>query len=266
MTIATIIVALIILTGCAYFRPSDPDRNRYGGNYPELYSVAIHSLLSATGDHPVLVIRPLLVLVDEDLYGRRLFFYSEGARMSATSLIISQKSSEHYAYFYFLDNFHSFSEEEIAMFSDGQHGWWTRNLWPEDVVQELKERNSWNQPINHDRLTRVEITRRKPDVRAVSDEQLVEAHMEIREMLGINGFPMGRSDMIRRFILFAVDDFGRSIHYISLGHFYGHSVIHFYPDGSFNLDIGLKGHLDPYNYRDQLLEFMQQNNWNMPLE
>ena len=175
--------------------------------------------------------------------------------MGIRSIVISQMSDERYAYFYFLNNFAIFSEEEMDLFAD-RRTWIGDVVWPEDVVTELKERNSWNQPINPDRMTRVEITRRKPDIRPVSDENIRSG---IGQALERDTF-IGRLSNV---ILFSIDNYGRSIHYADFRAFTGHTVFLFCADGSF---INFKGNLNPYNYRDQLLEFMQQNNWNMPLE
>jgi len=205
------------------------------------------------------ILPPILDILDTDLYGRTLFSYSESAMMGGHTLFISQTSDESYAYFYFLDNFHSFTDDEMTSYANREYEWWDVNHWPEHIVAELKERNSWNQPINHDRLTRVGISHRKPDPRPVSDQQITLIYGAVFED---DAFVRP----LDRVILFAIDDHGRSIHAGFGARNLRYIVMLFNPDESINMDTGIMEILDPHNYRDQLREFMQQNNWNMPLE
>ena len=74
------------------FRPVD---NVYGGDYPELFSVAISSVLGMRG---VDFHWPDIIILDEDDHGRIIFEYSEGDLYR--SRLVMQKVQDGYAYFY----------------------------------------------------------------------------------------------------------------------------------------------------------------------
>jgi len=68
----------------------------YVGDYPELFSVAISSVLGMGND--IAWYYPIITILEEDDYGRILFEYDEGL-LSPGRLII-QKVEDGYAYFY----------------------------------------------------------------------------------------------------------------------------------------------------------------------
>jgi hypothetical protein len=121
-------------------------RPKYTGEHPELFSVAVNSLLGTKGyaqsERPF---QPELVLQEEDNYGRKLFFYNELEGISAYSLVISQKSDSEYVYFYPDYNFIS-SEDEV--FSD-------------EETEVLKRKNDWGKEINEDKCTKTNIVTKK---------------------------------------------------------------------------------------------------------
>ncbi len=120
-------IMLIFCVGC--------DNRDIGGRY-DLYTVAVNSLLGAAGtsvDRPVGI---WLEVMEEDDYGRTLFYYHEKSEVSTHSLVICQKSTSGYAYYYEDINFISkaendFTEQEIAL---------------------LKEANDWGKEIDESRL------------------------------------------------------------------------------------------------------------------
>ena len=89
--LATAVVLIVAITRF-FSRPLDPT---YTGDYPELFSVATHSILGAYGvdGH-----QPGITVLEEDNYGRVLFEYSEGNLLP--SRLIMQKVEDDYAYFY----------------------------------------------------------------------------------------------------------------------------------------------------------------------
>jgi len=111
----------VLLTGCGGFE--------YRGDYPELFSVAVNSILGAQGfqeggwPRPI---QPYIRVLEEDNYGRRLFIYTEDVTIGVSSYrVIIQKVEGDYAYFYPHYNFGRGRTDE--------------------AVEALKEANSWNQ-------------------------------------------------------------------------------------------------------------------------
>ena len=92
------IFILLILTGCTY--------KGYTGDYSNLYTVAINSILWNNG-HSFSAdkyINPHIEIIDEDMYGRVMFTYYEkyyaGANISFSALIICQNSNDKYVFYY----------------------------------------------------------------------------------------------------------------------------------------------------------------------
>ena len=98
--LVTLMISVIALTGC-FFRRIDPI---YTGEYPELFSVALGSLLGARGYSLSVGSLPDLIILEEDDYGRILFEYSDGGGLYPSRLIM-QKTEGDYAYFYQHYNF-----------------------------------------------------------------------------------------------------------------------------------------------------------------
>jgi len=254
ITIIILLTTTLTFTSCIF---GNNDRDDYRGPHPELYTVAVHSLLGVRGvgqANGLHVADSTITIRGTDTYGRVMFYFSDDVSrgISDHNLVIMQKADDTHAYFYFLDNFITYPQEgQIVSF-------------PLTSTRELQERNSWNTPLNPDNMTRVEIVRSKPDPRPVGDEDIIDAFMSIRDSdEPLRGQP---SRIPSGIILFAIDNFGRSMHYMHFRYNTEHTVMLFLPDGSFDLETGFIGHLDPYNYRDQLKHFMELNRWNMPLD
>ncbi|MCL2518747.1 MAG: hypothetical protein FWF15_09310, partial [Oscillospiraceae bacterium] len=90
IAIIIVIISIVSLSSCI---PSWLKRRRiYEGEYPELYSIAINTLLGARGyGYSEQPFEPVIEIVDEDDYCRKLFIYFENSSISTYSLIISQK-------------------------------------------------------------------------------------------------------------------------------------------------------------------------------
>ena len=130
-------MSMIMLTDCW----SSHD-GTYHGEYPELFSVAINSILGTAGygSDGELVFDSAIGLVEEDSYGRILFIYYECNEISQYSLVICQKSDDNYAYFYPDYNFISISIEEYLYDYEVLEA---VDSFPVDEIEELKTKNDW---------------------------------------------------------------------------------------------------------------------------
>ena len=232
---------LILVLGFTLFLAAclPPVEFEYLGNYPELYSVAINSLLGARGEGPGAMtgpVQPNIIVFEEDNYGRRLFSYDEYSSIGINRVII-QKVEGNYAYFYphynfILSSSNSFTDEEIEI---------------------LKETNSWNQPMNDgSEFLRVRIVRQQEEG-PISDEKLIEVHDLI--------FPdseLNNNQITGNTIFFRRDRYERSIYLRSS------VAILFQPDHSFDKGTGMLVIDDLHNYQTELRLFMEANGWDEP--
>jgi len=250
--ISLIVLAILICTaGCV----QRSVKYEYQGEYPELYSIAINSLLGAKGYYQageIGIQDPGITVIEEDEYGRKLFFYREAASVSTYNYIISQKSNDYYAYFYPDFNFISAPEKDF----------------PDEEIEKLKTLNDWGMEINDDKCVRVEIVRKKPDgpVKISSLQKLYDRAFGDDAW---NGFSLPPSYAL----FFIKDDYGRSI-YLGRSDLLGYEyeqenqyryiVMLFLPDGSFNETTCLMDLNDLYEYQDDLKQFKGLNDWNKP--
>ena len=135
----------IVMTMCACdrFHP-------YKGDRYDLLTVATNSLLGCDGKIFMNSQGPTLEIIEEDDYGRVLFYYYEKSSFSAHSYIICQKYNDELVYYYPDYNFISSAENDFSN---------------EDINQ-LKIINDWNEPLNYDQMTSSKIVKSKvsPDV------------------------------------------------------------------------------------------------------
>lgn len=167
--IALIIVSIVFLAPLftiggivfIWFIPDIFHFDRYKGEYPHLYTVAINSVLTSG-----MILTPHsydsaeVYKLDEDEYGRELFVYFGspiGTVGGTSSAIICQAHDDKYAYWYdninyVLSPYGSYIEEfESGVSNDSQRG------IPSEWIEELKERNDWGKELDESRFSSAEI-------------------------------------------------------------------------------------------------------------
>jgi len=247
-----------LLTGCAGRRGQED----YRGEYPELFSVAINSLLGARGYWTSEIRHEAgITIIAEDAYGRIMFSYWERSGISTQSRLIMQKSDESHAYFYPNFNFVSIAPEQLIRHYD-ENGRFYRASFPEEMIEDLKKLNDWGLPLEPERMVSVEIVRTKSSG-PFGRNELRDAYR----------FALGDYAHNRHvhYVFFRTDEFGRSIYLFSRWSSMvastdnRHSVVLFLPDGTFDENIGVMRLTDFFNYQSQLASFKELNNWNMPI-
>jgi len=256
-----LILLTMLLTSCFQ------GRVRYTGDYPELFSVAIGSVLGTTGyemergGH----VAAGVVSIEEDRFGRVLFRYSEEAiyrevdddsgRLIGRRVfvyIIAHKVDGDHVYFYPHYNFIIRGESGTRIFESYFED---IPLISNEDLSALKEVNSWNQEMSDDTaFDRVRIVRQK-EGGPLSRSQLADARLEI--------FPdaeAGRRLLPNWIVFLRMDRYGRSIY--SRTHNEGHLVVLFQPDHSLDVEIGVLEIPDRFNYQTELRIFMEANGWN----
>jgi len=253
---------------------------KYEGDYPELYSVAINSILGAKGYKPDGhgPFPSKVVPIEKDSLGRVMFLYHEDNKISTYSLIINQKSDGEYTYYYSDYNFISTSAP-VKSFSQTKldssekfdaSGDKSYTLIPsEDVlnpalkyfsyedIEKLKKRNDWNMDIDIGKCEKAKIVRQKEKgpVRSWTVDEFYTR-------------TLGDDRYQTVYITFSIkDNYNRSIY--TGNHWEKHrgrriyTVLFFQPDGSFDEKNGIMELTDLNNYQDDLKAFKELNNWNV---
>jgi len=243
-----ILVALMLLplAGCSPLA---------GGSHPELFVVATHSLLGVSGLN-----REDVIILEEDDFGRVMFAYGgstiasdrPGATFNILAVLIAQRTTRRYSYFYDGINF---------ILHEIEGDWWPTALeflseafimehFSEEQLEQLKEGNSWNEELNEDRFFRVRALRgdKRRHLRTVSEEAQREA------------FPVSGSFSVLNSVPLTMDRYGNVLYFMRS--WAGRSfLVMFDRDGNLIEDTGVMELYDPWDYRDQLREFKEANGW-----
>jgi len=234
--VSVIVLIALVFSSCFGSKNADD----YCGDYPELYSIAIHSLLGSTGyDFSERKFDSEVTVIKEDNYGRKIFLYFENNIVSTYSIIISQKVDDNYSYFYPDYNFISAADNDFL----------------EEAIEELKRKNDWDMPINTGKCVKVEIVRKKSGG-PVNSGTLLELYSKT---LGDDAFYH-----LSYIEFFTIDNYDRSI-YFGFGKSERYVVMLFKPDGTYDESKCVMELTDLYSYQDELKEFKDLNDWNKPI-
>ena len=243
----------ILLSFIVFLAACSQSEFEFTGEHPELFSVALSSILGAQGNAPGPVggpLQPTIHFLEEDDYGRILFSYSEGNFISSSSLVIMQRTEGNYVYFYPHYNFISSSVEYNWEFTD-------------EDIEALKVSNSWNRALSSDsEFVRARIIYQK-EVGPISREALVEVYYKIFP----NDNDASRTtirNVNSRMIFLRTDNYGRAIY---VGSWIDNYIVTlFQPDHSFDLATGTLEISDVNRYQTELRLFMETNGWNAPFD
>ena len=281
---------IFILSGCFSLLPRV--ESIYRGDYPALFTVAVRSV-PGIGDFAGRG-GPTILMLETDYYGRVLFEYSD-AHFGHSIWLIMQKTDGEYVHFYpyynfiwntrrtgsFEENIPDFQYEvdlqrwlelqaelrykmenelDYSDIRETMSSLLRRTAdFPEWRIEELKQANSWDQPISDtNEFIRARITREQ-DRGPVSAEILTEVSNEV----SINIFNLSRpttnfNNVVWQMLYLRTDDYGRSI-YAN-----GQSIYLFQPDHSFCIETGFLQLTDRWRYQTELRLFMEKNGWNTP--
>ena len=265
--IGVILSALILLSlvGCK-------DYLMYGGSHPELYVVAINSLLGVRGGF----IEDILIL-EEDTYGRVMFAYVGGTSASdertpfnILAVLIAQRTTETYSYFYSGINF---ILHGIAIAPRGQYRLvreflsegFVMERFSEEQLEQLKMENSWNEPLNENGFFRVPVSRGRKEnyLTTVSRETQQETYLTAVEGANIiveqDSIPltMDKNGNVIFFMRGRRHDREETPVWV----YYPAFLFMFDADGNLIEDTGIMELTDLWDYRDQLREFKEVNGW-----
>ncbi|MCM1260427.1 MAG: hypothetical protein NC182_05790 [Prevotella sp.] len=235
---------LSILTSCAY--------KGYSGDHLDLYTVAINSVLWLNGHSwgADFECDPQIEIIDEDIYGRKMFTYYEkyysGADISFSALIICQDLNEKEVFYY--EDINYIVKEQVI---------YAQNLkeFDDEEIEQLKLINDWNKEINHDKCIKKELTKSKLDI---PNEKEIE-----KEIIYNFDLVKGQYSL---FMDFLTSDSDNS-NYIIYGYIqkndgediYFVGLIETQKDVFKKLNIIVPSNV--YDYKTEFIEFKEMNNW-----
>lgn len=251
-----LILSTLMTTGCIY--------TGYKGDYPELCSVAWANLITSRGhsSNGEALFDPNLSILETDSFGRVLFSYSED-RITATHLLIMQKSDGERAYYY---------PEDCFIFAESE-GELTEIDLTSDAVALFKELNDWNLPLNEAKCDSTEIIRKKSEGKIKpSDAELENIAEEFYRSSGRYVHPKNLS-FVNYSNYVTSDDYGRELHLIATDftEYYDKSEITYYydllavimPDGSCDVSTVVLME-DIENPQEVIKKIKSDNGWNTP--
>jgi hypothetical protein len=171
-----VLVSVVFLSSCR-------DIYLYRQDHPELNSMAVESIIGSTSSEMNRV-----VVLDRDSYGRTLFAFMgysiygfEFQNPHILAIVISQQSDDQYVFYYDSKNYIATTiDSNNYDILNGDLGIY----FSDDAIDELKSRNSWNQPIKDSQLFRISVTRKK--VCAVTRQEIRRYERLFDEGLNLN--------------------------------------------------------------------------------
>lgn len=147
--------------------------NGYSGKHPELFTVAIDSIPDAKGFlSGEIMHEPVLSLVEEDNYGRKMFCYmdsdyNDGKIDAPIYMLICQTKIDGEAYYY---SDYVWTVSYVTDYPKRVHlagtGYTSRidnplSDFSDEQIEKLKQDNDWGKELNLDKCVKAEIVRKK---------------------------------------------------------------------------------------------------------
>lgn len=242
--VVSLLFIVFIVSGCDFYK--------YKGNYVDLYTVAVNSILWNNG-HSYGADRAVsseIKIIDKDEYGRTLFTYYEkyyaGAEISFSSLIISQKTESENVYYYEDLNYIIKKQKKYALELEG---------FTNEEVENLKLQNDWNKEISLNKCIKKQISNYKQDYPKLSKEIKNKIISDVAYEV----------DYYDIFINFLTDDLnGKFIGYGNIMVEEGKNIYYIFLAKIENEELKEISFLIPtdvYNYKNELIDFKISNNW-----
>ncbi len=242
----------------------------YGGEHPDLYTVAINNIFGAQGYHHngEVPFDPYIEIIETDSQGRVLFLYDESNDFG-TALVIMQATDGEHVFYYQDDCYYPYAYSEPTPY-DAKY----TDLFTEEEIDALKELNDWNEPLNTAKYTSATIAYRKGEgALELDDDDFEEAIRAYADTLGY----LDDDTLYRYHEYCGRDKYGKEIYYVyaigdyALGegvspdsstHYFNLALI-FNADGSCPLSniYEIAEETNLYNY---IRAFKDNCGWNIP--
>jgi hypothetical protein len=260
--VAAVMITIMVFITLMMAGVFGPESNSiYRGEYPDLYTEVINSFVCARGNAYLVEssYQPVLEIIEEDSYGRRLFCYAEawGRDYSVVAIMVSQKTVDGYVYYYPDYNYivAPLHPTNTVKFYKRTYIQDPTNGSTEVEIEGLKAKNDWNKSIDDAKSIKILTSdRRKSDFGfkegvVVTLFRAISAN--IKDSINYNFYRYVTSD-----------GYGKNI-VLAHGHGGGEEreyVFIINDDGTHGDSYYLKID-DIFNYQDQLKGFKDANNW-----
>ena len=277
------VLCLIVTVFCIFSQGCFLSPYKYSGERVDLYTVAVNSIFKANGyiSNGEVLRDPIIEIIEEDKYGRVLFYYYERCGFydkenmydeefynDSYSILIMQKKTDSYVYFYEDYCYESHKIGDKKFLKDGVFDYTKLDF------SELKEQNDWNKEINEEKCTKKPLVTRNNGKLNVSEKTFEKIISNYAKITGYKG-----DDTIYRYNRYNTSDaYGRELYYVwgvgrdvygegvsptSTAQHYEFAII-INPDGSFTKDVCIIELQDTINCKDKIIAFKQLNKWNEP--
>ena len=246
-----LLVACLVLPLCSCGNHNNKIKN------PDLYTVAIHSLLWNNGFsmQTERYCAPQISILETDEYGRIMFSYQESALsgkvVSLSGYLICQYADDQFVYYYPEEQFLSapidIETKQAVSFTDSQ-------------IAELKQKNDWGKELNLEQCVKREIVKKKEPLPKEITEKVTKEFLS-EQLEGISLFGV-------RYL--TSDDYGRIISYgwasFEIETEKQYFVMLFNPDFTYDSETFFLIPSDHYDYQTELKSFKERNHWNEPIQ
>lgn len=249
----------------------------YSGKYPYTYTEACYSLPFSSGRQVAISeqVDPVIDLIEEDRYGRKLFCYYEDQACNVynsdnswegryiLSLLICQKSDDENVYYYPDCNYYSVHIPYTGYF-------YTENFpeplsyFKEEEIESFKEQNDWDKEFHEEKCIKQKlITDKESD--EIDQTSKDEIQKGIMKTDGIDPFDFHE---FASCVNLCSDEFGRKIYCFEFrgrnrGYYYCIGV--FNPDMTFDKDTFARQIYPPFNCQKDIKELKELNHWSEAL-
>ena len=162
------VVTTIVLSSCNFL--CTVFDYSYDGDHEDLYTVAVNNIFGIYGhtNNGEISYNPEISIIEEDKYGRVLFFYNERYGRGADydmAFLIMQKSDDKYVYYYQDSCYFPFFDTSDYFYDGHDDSEEYKNaLEPaKEQIEELKNNNDWNKNLKLEKCTKTKISNEKPE-------------------------------------------------------------------------------------------------------
>ena len=238
---------LVLFNGCKF--------RGYSGEYADLYTVATNSILWNNGHSfgAEKEIDPKIEVIEQDRYGRTLFLYHEeyygcysDSTLRFSTLLIMQHASKEYVYYY--------EDYNYVILRQGRYE--PLKEFTKEDIEFLKIRNDWDKALDLDKCVSKKIMNNK--IQIPEDDPIIQKIREKFTLYSDDYFIIDHltNDINKHCIVYgarsiSVDGEKTSDYFVAFVQSEGDDVqkiVFFEPS-------------DLYDYRDEFIEFKQQNGW-----
>ena len=245
------VLLLVILSSCSL----DCAYKEYSGEYTDLYTVAVNSVLWVNGYSWGADFKraPQIEKIDEDNYGRVMFFYQErnykGSEIWFSALVVCQASNDSEVFYYENEGYIIKGRTSIARN--------TAEVFNAEDIEYLKSINDWNTELDYAKSVKKAIIKNKPSIpneKEIEKRVMDEFNLNDEKCSVFMDYLTNNSDD-SKFLIYGYIRMKTSgsddIAFVGLAEKENDSIV--------KLNVFVPS--DVYDYKAEFMAFKQANNW-----